>query len=337
MTATRAEPPVRQRSALSLSGFLAAGTLLLCLATGTGFLGEVWWVFELTSHFKVQLAVLLLTAATLRLIRKRWWLGAVCGAFGLINTGSVLLQLIPNAAPAFPNGPTVRLVGVNVLRSNLEGGKVVQFLREAEPDLILLMEVNPRWMRELEPLYADYPHRLSSPRTDNFGIALLSRLPLSRGEIIHLGAAGVPSVAADILLEESSFHLLGTHPVPPASSRYARLRNDQLAQVSAHVRNQPSPVTVLGDLNTTPWSPYFKSLLEGSQLKDTTRGRGIQASWPAEHPLMRIPLDHCLVSPSIHVKRRSLGPSVGGDHLPVVVELVIPVDTRPDEPAGGNE
>jgi hypothetical protein len=40
---------------MSLWGLIEVGSLLLGLTTVTGFLGRVWWVFELTSHFKVQL------------------------------------------------------------------------------------------------------------------------------------------------------------------------------------------------------------------------------------------------------------------------------------------
>jgi endonuclease/exonuclease/phosphatase (EEP) superfamily protein YafD len=41
-------------------------------------------------------------------------------------------------------------------------------------------------------------------------------------------------------------------------------------------------------------------------------------------PLGRIPLDHCLVSSGLDVLDKRLGPQVGSDHLPVVIELQIP-------------
>jgi endonuclease/exonuclease/phosphatase family metal-dependent hydrolase len=39
---------------------------------------------------------------------------------------------------------------------------------------------------------------------------------------------------------------------------------------------------------------------------------------------MRIPIDHMLVSCSIGVASRRIERDVGSDHLPVVVDLVIP-------------
>jgi len=40
-------------------------------------------------------------------------------------------------------------------------------------------------------------------------------------------------------------------------------------------------------------------------------------------PLLGIPIDHCLVSPEIIVTKRSVGPSVGSDHYPVIIDFSI--------------
>ncbi len=39
--------------------------------------------------------------------------------------------------------------------------------------------------------------------------------------------------------------------------------------------------------------------------------------------LVALPLDHCLVSDEILVANRRVGPFVGSDHFPVVVDLVL--------------
>jgi hypothetical protein len=65
---------------------------------------------------------------------------------------------------------------------------------------------------------------------------------------------------------------------------------------------------LLGDLNVTPWSPHFRQLLQ-------------QTGLPAQVPPLRIPLDHCLVSPAFQVIERRVGPRLGSDHLPLIVTL----------------
>ena len=164
---------------------------------------------------------------------------------------------------------------------------------------------------------------IAEPREDNFGIALFSRILLTNVAVMELGAAGVPSITASAVVSGREVLLFGTHPLPPGTSEYARLRNEQLREIAAAVRDRREPVVVFGDLNVTPWSPYFRELLREGRLKNTSQGRGLFASWPAGLPLVRIPLDHCLVSESVQVVSKRLGPQVGGDHLPVIIDLVV--------------
>ena len=49
-----------------------------------------------------------------------------------------------------------------------------------------------------------------------------------------------------------------------------------------------------------------------------------EPTWPTYNPLLWIPIDHCLVSPEIIVTDRQIGPDVGSDHYPIVVDLQLP-------------
>jgi endonuclease/exonuclease/phosphatase (EEP) superfamily protein YafD len=86
-------------------------------------------------------------------------------------------------------------------------------------------------------------------------------------------------------------------------------------------RKRTGALVLLGDLNTTSWSPHFRDLINTAGLKDSRAGFGIQPTWPAGTPPLWIPLDHCLVSPEIKVHDRRVGPNVGSDHFPVIVEF----------------
>ena len=198
---------------------------------------------------------------------------------------------------------------------------MLKFLQASDADVILLMEVNETWMNSLQPLRANYSQVIAAPREDNFGIALFSRLPLTNSEVMELGKAEVPSIAATIFVGREQVFLLGTHPLPPGSTTYAHLRNEQFREIATLIHSRNVPAIVLGDLNCTPWSPYFTDLLRDSGLKNVSPRRGLFGSWPAGLPLARIPLDHGLVSPTIE---KRTGPPVGSDHLPLILELQIP-------------
>lgn len=327
------EPQPARRSSLTLNGLLEVVTFGAFAATVVGFLARVWWMFELATHFRPHLAVASGVLTAVWMIRRRWWLAAGCVLFAGLNAFPVMSLLWPTAQPKSSPGVGLRLVAVNVHTANQQTDAALSFLQDANADVILLMEVDHQWMQALKPLEATYPHSVVSVREDNFGIVLLSRLPTTNQNVIELGDAEVPSIEANILVGDQQFHLLGTHPLPPGSSEYARLRNEQYRLIADHVQRQAQPTVVVGDLNATPWSPFFADLLRESDLRNTSQGRGLFGSWPAWLPSGRIPLDHCLVSPTIQVADKWLGPQIGSDHLPVVVELRLPRrDDRKPQP-----
>jgi endonuclease/exonuclease/phosphatase (EEP) superfamily protein YafD len=312
---------------LTIWGLLEVLSMAVCAATAARFLGSFWWLFELTTHFPVMLAVTLVLLAIAWSIGRRWKLAATCAAFGLLNGILVFSQgtLLDNQ-PSI-TGARLRFTSINVLTSNERSDLVLQYLRDTDPDVILLMEVSHRWLEDLKPLETNYPHFVSRSREDNFGIALFSRIPLTNTSIVQLGEATVPSILTDLVLSNQTVHLVGTHPLPPGTANMSWLRNDQLRNLATHVRKQTGHVILLGDLNTTPWSPHFQQLLRDSHLRNTARHQDALGTWPAWSPL-RIPLDHCLVSPAIRVLDRQVGPDVKSDHLPVLADLWIPMGTK---------
>ncbi len=83
---------------------------------------------------------------------------------------------------------------------------------------------------------------------------------------------------------------------------------------------------VLGDFNTTPWNYYFQKFLKESGLRDSSQGFGPQPTWPNFSRLLSIPIDHCLHSAEIVIVGRQIGPDVGSDHYPVIVDYALKGD-----------
>jgi endonuclease/exonuclease/phosphatase family metal-dependent hydrolase len=48
---------------------------------------------------------------------------------------------------------------------------------------------------------------------------------------------------------------------------------------------------------------------------------GLQWSWPVGLWPLALPIDHCLVSEKVEVVDRWMGPDVGSDHYPLVVDV----------------
>jgi endonuclease/exonuclease/phosphatase (EEP) superfamily protein YafD len=166
-----------------------------------------------------------------------------------------------------------------------------------------------------------YPGRIEAPRDDNFGVALYAR-----GEL--RGAAEVlktelPTVFAELALRGARLRIVLTHPPPPISARALAMQYVQLAEIAPRAAGA-GPVVIMGDFNATPWSRPFAWLREHTGLCDSRAGFGIQASYPTESTLLRIPIDHLLASCTVGVRDRRIGRDVGSDHVPVLVDLIVP-------------
>ena len=306
---------------ISFSGLTVAAGIVAGTATTLGFLGSLHWFWDLLSHFRVQYFFGLFGVAVILLALRRRLAAAIFGALALVNLG-VILPLYWGGDTAPPAGiRPVRVMLANVHRANRDFAAVAAAVRRFAPDMVVLEEVDERWLAELEPAMVGY-RCTKEPRTDNFGLAFFSKFPVIQAKVIYIGGAEVPSIMAEVETPQGRVTVLATHPLPPLGREYSRWRNEQLAKLPRWVRGASSPVLLLGDLNCSPWSPSFSRLLRESGLKDSARGRGVQPTWPSNNFFLRIPLDHCLYSPAITVVRREVGPAVGSDHFPLIVDFV---------------
>jgi endonuclease/exonuclease/phosphatase (EEP) superfamily protein YafD len=280
------------------------------------------WPFALFEHFRFQYvwggALVVAACAALRM---RGWFDAALIAM-LLDACFVLPDL-SSRERALPAGAPVRILVVNVLSDNASFDAVARLVADTKPDIVGLLEVTPRWLGSLAPAFTDYPHRVEEPHErGNFGIAVYSRVPL-KGGVEALGSQ-LPTIVATADVQGGAVGLVVTHTMPPVDTIGLDMQLSQLDAVARRAHELGGRVIVMGDLNATPWSAPFRGFVAATGLCDTRAGFGLQASFPASSLVMRIPLDHVLVSCAIGVRSRIIERDVGSDHLPVLVDLVVP-------------
>jgi endonuclease/exonuclease/phosphatase (EEP) superfamily protein YafD len=314
---------------VSFCRLIIATGILSCLITLAGFAGNFWWIFELATHFRVQYALALgaFVIILLQMRQGRW--ATIFGAFALLNTVVIAPTFWSDNLTARAAGdklPVLRALLANVNVNNRDHERIRRAILELDPDVVVLLEATPWLLDHLHDLNERYPHRMAKPQDDPFGIALLSRHPFFSARVIHLRNTGPPAIVAVINASGHQFTVIGTHPWPPVSAVFAQGRNEQLHELATLIRQIPPPLLVLGDLNASPWSPYFMRLIADSGLHNSLQGRGIQPSWPVSWPLLWTPIDHALFSEGIQILQRKTGSTIGSDHYPVIVEFQV---TRP--------
>lgn len=304
-------------------GIITAAGAVACAATVLGFCGRFGWFFDLFSHFRVQYFLGLALAAALLLISRQRKAAACFGIVAMINLVVILPLYFGDTLEAGEHESMLRAMLINV---NTESGDpilVAKTLSDTDPQIVILEEINSRWLIDLEEALRAYPNSCVRPREDNFGIGLFSKFSLTNATVVDIGEAKVPSILADIRIGTTTLRVIATHAAPPAGARYSRWRNSQLDRIPDYIPNDGSSILLLGDLNVSPWSHHFKQLLTRTGLRDSSKGRGVQPTWPAGNPLLSIPIDHCLHSRDMMILRKKIGPNVGSDHYPVIVDIAI--------------
>lgn len=304
-------------------GLLWVGTGVGVAVSLAGFLARAGLPFEQMCHFRAQYFLFLGACTLLFLAGRRFKSAAVAGTVAAVNLALIVPLYVSGSSPP-GGGPTVRILLANVHTANTNHEGVLEYVRASNPDVVVLEEVNYRWLQALAPLDASHPYAVKEQRSDNFGIALWSHRPFEESSTRFFGEAGLPSISVRLRVGSQPLSIVATHPLPPTSEESVGLRNEQLSELARYVTSLSGARVVIGDLNTTSWSPCFERLENGTGLRDSRRGFGVQPTWPAGLPWLSIPIDHCLVSSDVAVLSREVGPAIGSDHYPLLVELSLP-------------
>ena len=215
-------------------------------------------------------------------------------------------------------GTRVRVLFANVLASNTQYDAVAKLIADTHPDVVALVETRDPWFTNIAPALAGYA-RLEHPREDNFALGLYVKGELT-AEVRHVGGT-LPTIFATVTTKGVTMSFVLTHLWPPVSAWAEAQQWQHMAALSHHVRALPAPIVFAGDFNATPWSRIFRRVIGTTGLCDTRAGFGYQGSYPASSAILRIPIDHVLVSCDIGVMDRTIERDIGSDHLPVRVDL----------------
>jgi len=316
-------PPLPRKPGRSF----ARGVFLLALPPLAIALLPFWadehWTLDLASHFALPCTLALLGAATLMLLclRVRTALCFVAVA-AIPGYGLAPLYLPTTNLGLQADGPRLRVAIANAYVGNPTPQRLRAWIEQEDPDAFAVLEYTAEHQRTLAPLHPRYPHRLEASEESPFGIALFSKLPLLEPRKASIGAPFSTALFAVVEWNGARVGIMVAHPPPPISEDYARMRDDGLAQLATETANLPTDRILLADCNATRWSKPMRAAMTELSLRDSAEGLGFQGSWPARLPWpLRLPIDHVLVSTRFVVTRRDLGPDVGSDHLPVVVEV----------------
>jgi endonuclease/exonuclease/phosphatase (EEP) superfamily protein YafD len=316
------------RSATLIFILVLAGAV--CVLGTVSWLGDVHWSFELFSHFRFYYAILGLALALALLPFRRFALALLVGLVGAVNVAGAWAYIAPPIGQLEDvKVPIVRIVWANIGNWATDNAALKRFIERQKPDIVVLTELAASHEPMLAELRGQLPFQTTIPEGNPLGLLLLSkREPVSLHFDLGAGERQPLLIANLCPADNNCLTLLALHAARPFPYRDgARDRQlDYAASVAKRHVERGEKVVLVGDLNTTPFSPVFKRLLVNSGLRDSTTlpvptPRSASSTWWLGDSGIGLQIDHALLSPNITPIIRRLGVPIGSDHLPLVIDI----------------
>lgn len=234
---------------------------------------------------------------------------------------------VPAAAKECRRCETITILAANVLQTNQRYEDFLKIVKEAQPDVLVVLEADESWQERIDRLEREdeYAYSVKQPLDNLYGMLVYSRFPLENAKIQFLVEEDVPSIHTLVQLPSGRkvrIHFLHPAPPSPTENEESSERDAELLIVGKSVKQATVPVIVAGDLNDVAWSATTRLFRKASGLLDPRIGRGMLNTFHAERWYMRWPLDHLFCSSHFQLARIRRLPAFGSDHFPVLLTLV---------------
>ncbi len=316
-------------------------SVILIIASLLSLLYDLpYWLSKILDFPRLQYFILALICLPVFIfLNKRWDTASILLSLGLL--ASIAIQAtriapyilgkkeVPDAIEETINKDnSVSILIANVLITNRESERFLQIVERANPDMLLVMEVNDWWINQLQPLKKEYPHLIEYPADNAYGMALYSKLPMHSPEIKFFKHEDVPSFHARVELPSGRLFMFhGIHPVAPVpSDKYPDNVGEEevaLLKVGALVAEHSLPSVIAGDFNDVSWSHTARLFGNKGNLRNIRIGRGLYNSYDAKSRLLRWPLDHFFLTKEFSVAELERLSTFNSDHFPMFARLVL--------------
>ena len=105
--------------------------------------------------------------------------------------------------------PPLKVLTVNVSYRPFLPRRLLEIVREADPDIVVVQELTPHAERVLADLDKEFPNFRKFPADGAYGIGLWSKHELETGDTIALGR--LPAIEAHVRAPSGTFTLIGVH------------------------------------------------------------------------------------------------------------------------------
>jgi len=280
-----------------------------------------------TLKFHIGLACL--ACVVYAAVRRRWRLTVVAGMATMMAFAPALWGAITRDDVPAPAGATMRVMSMNVMLTNRNADALLETVRHAEPDVLVLQEYTRTIDEPLRKELADeYPYQLRKPMENSDGWAVYSRRPLLApiDTALQLGDSQRQARFA-VRMGATEVIIYALHLTCPKSIDQIGANRAEVADLVSRISSEGKPVILAGDFNFTDGTANANAL-EGVGLRDAhdLAGSGRGSTWRYRalgftHRLPGFRIDHIYMSDKLTCTSAQVLDTAGTDHRPIIADV----------------
>lgn len=295
---------------------LVATPTVIALVTLSGMRNQY---ADLIAQFTAPILLATLGLGAVLLFFRQWrWAGGTLLPTALLLV-AVWPQWLPLASSPAVGAPTIRVYSANLWVRNTDLDAIAASIRQADADVVMLIELGDATAPHLDALVGSYPYRIASPRIDRPNGAVRSVIA-SRYPLKTLPRpVGVEAVGALASTPLGPINLVSIHLTRPWPFEESWGQISQTMALDQMVQGLTGPVVVAGDFNSVSTARIGKQVRADIGLRPAP---GFPGTWPSALPSpLAITIDQIYASPDLAFVSRRIGKPTGSDHRPVVTEI----------------
>ncbi len=290
-------------------------------------------LFLLSPRWVVATPLIVLVPVTF-MVRARWML------IHLVSAAVILVPLMGFQFAASADRDSGASDVLRVVTSNMGGAaphaqQLIDLVVNDQVDVVILQECPPSVS---EPLFA----KLGWQHRQKYNMAIGSRLPLGQATVLARQSKenyhAIAAMSCDLRWPDNGEIKLVSVHLPtfrPALQKALQLDFDEWPNVILEmgkkyrrvakmvhdaVEKSNAPVVIAGDFNVPTESIYYRELWNDYRDSHSEQGSGF--GYTKHTRLHGVRIDHILTDDHWKVLNSSVGNSLGGDHRPVIAELM---------------
>ena len=249
--------------------------------------------------------------------------------------------------PLEENKKSYKILTQNLFGRNYDAWRTVNEIKKINPDIIAFQEYFYFQREAIHHLIAEqYPFYeiCKGGKRNNIAIYSKTKFELDKASSCYIGERHRISRIIAKFKDQygGEFSVVTTHLDWPLQvsklndgdgikerlDLSIKRKTEQLADLSKAINSISTPIVLVGDLNSTPWSYALRDFAKKSGLSLLTNSMFsypnrlyLFGDWRNVIPFL--PLDHILLSDGIDKKSIKKGDPAGSDHNPIVLEFSV--------------